>query len=275
MPLSGQPWDPSFLARSPWFREFSSIAAPFAHRPDWPSFDDYSHLAETHRARWAPDERPLEFALAPKKSRRFRRTEVRLEELYDGSIHLNGRVPCLPASYHDLWNTLVFSAFPRAKRRLHARQFAALARDVRPGDARLPSKRSRERDALTIFDEGGSVVLLQSRVHCAWRDGATLDPSTLDESQAAVVLFGHAILEQAQLAAPVVRSSALVFEIEDIPPLGERWPLWDALVAQRLERADQFLEPGADTVLDLRADGSSILGASTRDAAAPGASSPT
>src|SRR5690606_26753214 len=95
----------------------------------------------------------LRFAPQSKKPRRAKRGPVELDQLYDGSIALRGEVPCLAQSYHDLFNAVIFAAFPLAKYALHARQFRALRERVTPGVTRLPEARTREQDALTVFDE--------------------------------------------------------------------------------------------------------------------------
>jgi hypothetical protein len=59
-------------------------------------------------------------------------------------------------------NGLVWATFPRAKRALHARQHRALAARVAERTERLPQTRSREQDALALFDEGGLVVARHS-----------------------------------------------------------------------------------------------------------------
>src|SRR5690606_22316861 len=65
-----------------------------------------------------------------------------------------GEVETRPENWHDLFNALVWIAFPRAKAAINA-QHAALLEERGDAEAR---HRGPERDALTLFDEGGVVV---------------------------------------------------------------------------------------------------------------------
>jgi hypothetical protein len=149
-----------------------------------------------------------------------------------------------------LFNALAFSAYVRSKRALHARQFNALK--AWAGDApQLPGRRTREQDALTIFDEGGVVVLLEPRMMQAWR--ASEQPFSLEAYQptsgAIPLLFGHALVEHLFDGHTQIRASAVVIELAQplctIPDILEAA---DVALAARIADPDQFLEPGADAI---------------------------
>lgn len=111
----------------------------------WPTLAELDALAEgviTARGR------PLRFvpARAPgdREARRY----------YELHIDETGEVETRPESWHDLFNALAWVTYPRAKARINAQHVAILeARGA--GEAR---RRSPERDALTLFDEGGLAV---------------------------------------------------------------------------------------------------------------------
>jgi len=69
---------------------------------------------------------------------------------YEDRLYGRGELEFREHSWHDLFNVLVWLAFPRAKAALNARHHAA------PVVAR---GRGPVRDALTLFDESGMVVL--------------------------------------------------------------------------------------------------------------------
>lgn len=69
---------------------------------------------------------------------------------YEGRLYERGELEFRERSWHDLFNVLVWLAFPRAKAALNARHHAA------PVVAR---GRGPVRDALTLFDESGMIVL--------------------------------------------------------------------------------------------------------------------
>ncbi|MBX3651017.1 MAG: DUF3025 domain-containing protein [Burkholderiales bacterium] len=69
---------------------------------------------------------------------------------YEVRLYERGELEFRERSWHDLFNVLVWLAFPRAKAALNARHHAA------PAVAR---GRGPVRDALTLFDESGMIVL--------------------------------------------------------------------------------------------------------------------
>lgn len=118
---------------------------------------------------------------------------------YDGSIATRGVVPSREGSLHDVMNALAWAAFPRSKRAIHARQFAALTREVGEGQTALPGRRSRLRDRLSMLDEGGLIV---SSTAAAGEIASVLAAGDREAIRALVVqgalrarVLGHAILE--------------------------------------------------------------------------------
>lgn len=268
VPKSGQVWDPNFASRSPLFRPFAELTRAFAEHSNWPALAEYDEWVDAQRRARASELVPLRFKPPPKRPRRAKRGQVVLDELYDGSIALGGVVPCLSASYHDLFNALMFAAFPKAKRALHERQFRALSSWATPGAARLPAKRTREQDALTVFDEGGSVVVMTRPLERKWREQATplrlplSLPLSLDAEPGAAmaVCFGHALLEHAYHGHFEVRSCAVVLVVEEVPKDAQLTALVDSALCERIRDESRFTAPGADGVVQFDAMGAATLG---------------
>jgi hypothetical protein len=260
VPKSGQAWNRHFLADEPLFRVFEPFARDL-RSPEWPTLADYARHLEDFRLRCSRQSMPLGVAASPERSRRQKRAKLELEELYDGRIALTGQVYCLSESYHDLFNIIVFAAFPQAKRALHARQFRALRSWLEPQNAelptRLPGRRTREQDALTLFDEGG-VVLAVSEEERA-RIGNRREPVQVEpfnpRSGRVPLLFGHALLEHLHDGHRALRASGLIVTLPnhifrtDDP--GAFCTEVDSLLAARLENPVEFLEPRADCIFEL------------------------
>lgn len=261
MPKSGQPWVRNLDATSPLFAPFEPILSQISRQDTWPTTEDYTALVARVRETRGLDLPALRFASQSKKPRRAKRGPVVLDELYDGSIALKGEVPCLTASYHDLFNAVIFAAFPLAKHALHARQFRALERRVTPGAPRLPEARTREQDALTVFDEGGSVVLVSEAFHARWRAGESWTALDVESDQAQVWFFGHALLEHIFYGKFALRSCAVVV-VRDATTPGDVMPWLDARVAARLTDESAFQNPGADGVVKIDDAGRTWLGGS-------------
>jgi hypothetical protein len=147
---------------------------------------------------------------------------------YEAHIAATGRVPTR-LNPHDLFNALVWLAMPRTKARLNALQAKMIARDG-PGP-----RRGALRDAATVFDENGAVLvspstmlpwLLQAQ---RWRE-LFIDRRD-DWNAARVICFGHALMEK--LAAPYKAATAHVVVLA-LPPRSSHTTI-DAAAAQALD----------------------------------------
>jgi len=113
---------------------------------------------------------------------------------------------------HDFFNALVWFAFPRVKAVLNARQAAAIARDGVGG------ARGTERDAITLFDEGGIVFatcdadLAAALVAFDWQ---RLFVARREDwgRRCAVWPFGHALLEKLVSPYKACTAHALIVEV--------------------------------------------------------------
>jgi hypothetical protein len=141
---------------------------------------------------------------------------------YDARIALARRVPTRERSWHDVANALVWATFPRTKLALHVRQHA-LVRARLGRDLRLPGSRTREHDALAMFDEGGAALLCargrRRDVDRAVDRDATEELVLLIEERASTLLvFGHAIYEAlARGSSASLRCLARVIEVDRVP----------------------------------------------------------
>src|SRR5262249_48375028 len=116
---------------------------------------------------------------------------------YELHIAETGEVETRSGNWHDLFNALAWIAFPRAKAAITA-QHAAILEERGEAEAK---RRSPERDALTVFDEGGVVVASSSPEmfrlivdfewkELFWRRRAELEATTR------FLAFGHALHEK-------------------------------------------------------------------------------
>jgi hypothetical protein len=78
--------------------------------------------------------------------------ELTGEAAYEREIAGSGRISTRPGNLHDLCNALVWARFPLLKAALNQRHMDAL-------QASVPGRRGPVRDALTLFDECGMVIL--------------------------------------------------------------------------------------------------------------------
>lgn len=271
MPRSGQAWNPEFLRGERLFAPFEWLAGQLRGAA-WPTTAQLTSLGEAARLRTGEPLRTLSFRQMEPLGRRRKRGPVRLSATYDGSIAEHGEVPCLSASYHDLFNAIAFAAFPRSKRALHERQYRALIQWAEEGAAQLPGARTREQDALTIFDEGGMVVCMTAERARAHRgvafggpvqappgSGAALAPLRVDDllgQGLEILTFGHALLEHLHDGHDYSRSSGVLVVLPDAAFTSFERLLDEAdrILCARLGDALEFREPGADLIVELVLD---------------------
>jgi hypothetical protein len=126
---------------------------------------------------------------------------------YELKVFRTGEVETRPDSQHDFFNALVWLAFPRAKARLNALHAAEIPREV--------GQRGRLRDLLTIFDEGGAIVqcgelaLLDLLRNFEWKK-LFWDHRDKVRKAMRIVVFGHAVMEQALKPWPGITCKAIV-----------------------------------------------------------------
>jgi len=192
-------WDPRFVERSAWFWPLAGAAERFAHLAEWPTREalDAMYRGLTAGVPGAP---PLRFADNVRKEDKRRDGQIRLDGLYDGRIAVHGEVPTREGDWHDFFNALCFATFPRSKRALHLRQYSALQGRVPATATRLPPTRTREQDALTLFDEGGALIAAETPVYLQLSAAEGAEREALlrafcEREQARIVPFGHALFE--------------------------------------------------------------------------------
>src|SRR5262245_50153370 len=180
-------WDLHFLSRSPMFEPLRAHASAFG--AGWPAIEDLQRLlgggeAPVRNARGVPL-RPVPPA---------RRTGAP-EDRYEARVFLRGELEVRKRNWHDLMNVLVWRVFPAAKAALNARHYAEQARQG-------TGNRGPAQDALTLFDEGGLIVvccddgLLNLLRAYRWKE---LFWQRRDEvrSRMRFCVFGHALYEKA------------------------------------------------------------------------------
>lgn len=138
------PWNPDFCATSPLLAALRPHAMAL-RGADWPALAALQSACDRADVR-ASSGWPLRL-LHPEAQ------DSAGETGYEARIHASGAMTVRPREWHDLFNLLMWLAYPKAKAALNARHVEALGSPVERG-ARGPV-----RDALTVFDESGVVVV--------------------------------------------------------------------------------------------------------------------
>jgi hypothetical protein len=140
---------------------------------------------------------------------------------YELRVHDTGCIETRADNLHDWFNALCWLAFPRTKARINAMHAAAIPRER--------GQRGRLRDLLTLFDEGGAIVVcadeeLNSLVReFRWQELFWHQRERMRRAMRFVVL-GHAVLEQALEPWPGITCKALFARpTEDLDVRAAQW----------------------------------------------------
>jgi hypothetical protein len=167
-----------------------------AHAPafggDWPDREALQGLLDRREPRVSNVAgAPLRLVAQGRRPRTFR-------ERYEARVFLDGELQFRERNWHDLLNVLVWLAFPRAKAALNARHYQALESQQAAG----APNRGPTQDALTLFDEGGVVVvsadeeLRECLRNWRWKELFWGRRARL-AGRMRFLLFGHALYEKA------------------------------------------------------------------------------
>ncbi len=177
--LTDRPWDPIQEELSRFF----SCWPPTAEAVSQPSATSLN----------------LGFAQVNRRGRRLRfvaqNEAMPFPELdYESRIFTQGLI-ATRANWHDTFNALIWRVFPRTKQALNTAHWRVMQAQNGP-------RRGSRRDALTLFDECGVVVLSRKRQHLhdlaahRWLRLFVDDSKHWHSGCVQVVTFGHAMYEK-------------------------------------------------------------------------------
>lgn len=214
---------------------------PFESFEAWPTIDDLNACLEARHVTNALG-MPLRCEQqAPKPRRRRAATAARSRDsLYDARIDALGLLPTRAANYHDFFNAMVWLTFPQAKAAIAARQHAIWKRELAPSFAQLPSRRTREQDALAMLDEGGLLVATPRALHDRTRAACEAGDAAGLDARVRTFVFGHALHEHMVSSDAAIRANPIVVVLDgtscEVPDV-------DAALARDLRDAAHFQAP--------------------------------
>jgi hypothetical protein len=229
-------WDASFVNRSPAFAPFSEVARPLRECRDWPGLSLLQDLCDAR-------------ALVNARGMPLRLTHERTGDPYETRLYERGELHVRRGLWHDLFNVLAWLAYPKTKAALNARHHEAAVRSSRSQSTR--GSRPRVRDALTLFDESGAIVVASDPVllerirafdwkRLFWTDRASV------EAHLRVCVIGHALAEK--LLAPYVGVTAHALLLPPTVCLPSPPPAWltevDDRAAPLVRSGPAFDTPG-------------------------------
>lgn len=208
------PWEPEACARLARALGGPAGLEAVATAGAWPDVSRYDALFLDEDARAVVGD-GFHFRLQEPRAR----SAPRGRGSYDAHIVAERHVPTRACSWHDLFNAVVWSLFPRAKLALHELQLEA-QRERLTTD---PTSRARSaaEDRLAMADEGGIVLAAPPREHQELARRVAAAPDALEALTrgltVAVYPFGHAVLEHLLVAPCTVRAYPLLVCCAGLP----------------------------------------------------------
>lgn len=223
-------WNPTALLHSPPFLALHPALARFSGS-EFPTLQDWNRLLDQYYPGICVHSgQPLRF-VAQERGR------LAFESQYEPRCYLTGGVQTRDNNWHDLFNALVWLAFPKAKAGINARHYQAL-QSAHDGH----SQRGKVRDMATLLDESGVIVLSADRALSEllrtfqWKE---LFWQRRQETRAAMefYVFGHGLHEKAMAPYVGMTGQGLLL---DVGPEFFTWPLPERL-AHVDERVAEYL----------------------------------
>jgi len=187
-------WNPHCLT-GPLFEPLTPLAhylRSFQHH--WPSLDDYQHILNSYRAPiQSKNAQPIRFVAQGESPENF-------EELYEPRIFLKGEVQTRLENWHDFFQVLIWSSFPKTKIELNARHYVAASQ--RRNDSQTKGNRSTIENVITLFDECGAIIISSNPILLSkikehrWKELFYHHRETI-RSELKCIVFGHALYEKA------------------------------------------------------------------------------
>ncbi|MBC7780265.1 MAG: DUF3025 domain-containing protein [Proteobacteria bacterium] len=189
-------WNPHFVRASPMFAAYAPIAARWA---DLECFPNASQCAQSIASNATAVTNRSGRALCPEAP-----VPGAGASDFERAVAGSGALALRDGSWHDLLNLLVWCVFPRAKAALNAAHVDDIdrSRPTSGGSSSRPT-RSALRDALTLFDENGVVVISADASldrllrEFRWRELFVERRIDVVRSMRFVV-FGHGLLDKAR-----------------------------------------------------------------------------
>ena len=198
-------WNTDWLNRS---RMFAPLRAVGAGLPEsgWPSPDLLNALADDAGSVVNAQGLRVRFVPQAPKSKDFRGG-------FEPRAFLKGEVQMRALDWHDLFNALVWMTFPIAKAVINARHYESLSVDA-------SGNRTAVRDALTLFDEDGLIVLssdiklLELVREFRWKELFWKRREQV-RKQMQFFLFGHALYRKALDPFVGMTGKAVLLQVSD------------------------------------------------------------
>lgn len=236
-------WNSQILSTSLLYEPLQIFDSELSKHHDWPELNDYQKLLNyANIPVLSGGEKPIVFVPQGEKPRCF-------EQHYESRIYLQGEVQTRTHNWHDFFQVLVWSLFPKTKQALNKQHYLAAKKRLQSQPAN--KNRSPLENALTLFDECGAIIISSNktlldliRTH-QWKTLFWENKERLQQ-ELQCLTFGHALYEKTISPYIGMTAQALLVLVPDEVlhvPNRERFILIDELVAQQFNLRGSITTP--------------------------------
>jgi hypothetical protein len=201
-------WQADFFQNNILFKDLSSVATWFKDFTDWPALNDYNTLlrseaGDIHSLSGAS----LGFVAQAEKPRQ-------LHDSYEARIYLKGEIQTRLQNWHDFFQVMVWSSYPRTKQLINQLHYKALSNRA------IANKRSTVENSLTLFDECGAIIvssdsgLLKLLVNFEWNELFLTHREAFNRNIKCFI-FGHALFEKCLNPYIGMTAHCICLDVED------------------------------------------------------------
>jgi len=237
------PWSPDFVSGQPMYEPLLPLIEQFSAFTEWPELDTYQQLldAQPQSIRLLSGQ-ALKIVPQEGKAHRF-------ADHYAPRIYMTGEVQTRTQNWHDFFQFLTWLIFPRTKALINAIHIPrARARLEQGGD---PGRRSAVENMLSLFDEGGAVVLssdasLLQLIHDFRWKALFWQRRKAAQETLQCITFGHAMYEKGLRPYLGMTANCILLGVEPgffDKAMTERLAWLDGQLATIFERGDRYQKP--------------------------------
>lgn len=193
--IANMNWNPLFYLEHPLFYPISNTQDFFQSFATWPSLSSYNRFLSAQNIQ-SKNNKPIHFVPQAEKPKTF-------EQHYEPRIFLNGEIQTREHSWHDFFQVLIWNNFPKTKNTLNYLHYkaAVIRNSAIVSRKSTPSNRSPVENAITLFDECGSIVvsrnndLLSLIRNAQWKELFWNNRARI-QTDLKIFVFGHALYEK-------------------------------------------------------------------------------
>lgn len=241
---SNQKWDANFVSFSPIFSPLSFWAEKFSgFSESWPGLEDYQTiLSALPHPILTQSGKALKIVKQDGKPGHF-------SEHYAPRIYLSGEIQTRTQNWHDFFQFLTWFMFPKTKAVINSIHIPAA--QTRIEDKTDLGKRTPIENMLSLFDEGGAVILCSDNSlldlirDFKWKELFWLRRDELN-SKLKLIAFGHALYEKGLSPYVGMTANCILLHVDEniIQQTNQQQLNWiDNELAQIFQKGSLYIKP--------------------------------